>query len=103
MKILYFIIIFLIAAFIPLGGCNSIDENDPREDLFNGVAFSETGNSDVPAIAVHENGEWYGVLNDRSGDGIAGAVYGDGNGNRFAVYLGEDGNPEKAYCCVRSQ
>ena len=87
----------VIVLALLLSGCDSMDEDDPRDYLLDGVAYSETDDPQIPLVAVHESGEWYGVIGSRSSGDVTGAVYGDGNGNRSTVYLNEAGYPHRAY------
>lgn len=93
------LLLFLIISLF-LNSCdlfNSSDSENLEDKLFNGVAFSETDNPLIPAVAVHDSGEWMGIINEGNSSEPTGAVYGDGKGNNFVVHVGNDGLPERAY------
>jgi len=93
------LLLFLVSSFFlkSRGLFNSSDSENLIDKLFNGVAFSETENPLIPAVAVHENGEWMGIINEGNEDEPMGAIYGDGNGNTFVGHTNENGLPEGAF------
>ena len=75
-------------------GCDLLSPDDEEDLLFKNVAVSETGNSRIPWVAVHTNGDVLGAV--RTGGQVTGAVFRDRNGNPFSVELGSDGMPTRA-------
>ena len=56
--------------------------------------MAETGDPDIPIIAVHEDGSRVAVLAGDNPDSIGGAVYISEDDKALTVWVGNDGLPE---------
>ena len=60
------------------------------------IVVVETGNPQVPIIAIHESGSQVAVLVDETQNKLQGVVFVSENGEKFIVWVGEDGLPIQA-------
>jgi hypothetical protein len=58
-----------------------------------GVALSGSDQSDVSAVATHEDGEWLTAFSRNASGQLTEVVYGTGDGERITVKLDEQGRP----------
>jgi len=61
------------------------------------IVVVETGDPQVPIVAIHESGSGIAVLFDETQNKLQGAVYFSEKGDEFTVLVGEDGLPTQAF------
>ena len=94
MKLTKFVLFIALVSL--LGACDSPQENDPANALFQGIAVSETDDPMVPLVAVHEDGDRAALLSNADQDNIRGAVYTSGD-QSLVVYVDSTGRPKRAF------
>jgi len=77
------------------GLIESDDEEEPQAELFNGTAFSVTGNTLIPSVAVHSSGHSMSIISETNGVQPTGAIFSDTNGRSLVVYADQNGFPKR--------
>lgn len=86
----------LLGSSLILSGCDSGGSSSPDPELKNGVALSGSDQSDVAAVATHEEGEWLTAYSREDPNQVSEVVYGAGDGNRATIKLDGEGRPSIA-------
>jgi len=71
------------------------DDEEPQAELFNGTAFSTTGNTLIPSVAVHSSGQAMSIISETNGVQPTGAIFSDTNGRSLVVYTDQNGFPKR--------
>lgn len=90
-------LLLLTSVFI-LSGCDLIgsdSEEKKADELFNGISFTVTGSSQLPALAVSGNGQSMSIISEVGGVQPTGAVFNDANGRSLVVYADQQGFPRR--------
>ena len=69
-----------------------ISGNESISFVRGGTVAATTEDPDLPLVALHENGDWMGVITDGK-DILQGAVYTSKDGRPFTLWVGADGLP----------
>jgi len=86
------LLLFILGIVI---GCDSGGSSEPEPELINGVALSGNDQSDVAAVATHQEGEWLVAFSREDPSQVSDVVYGTGDGTQVTVTLDERGRPER--------
>jgi hypothetical protein len=92
------VLIGLLPVMMVASSCGLLESDDdaePKAELFNGTAFSTTGNTLVPAIAVHSSGQSMSIISETNGVQPTGAIFSDTNGRSLVVYTDQSGFPKR--------
>jgi hypothetical protein len=92
------VLIGLLPVMMVAASCGLLESDDdaePQAELFNGTAFSTTGNTLVPSIAVHSSGQSMGIISETNGVQPTGAIFSDTNGRSLVVYTDQNGFPKR--------
>jgi len=92
------VLIGLLPVMIITTSCGlleSDDDEEPQAELFNGTAFSTTGNTLIPSVAVHSSGQSMSIISETNGVQPTGAIFSDTNGRSLVVYTDQNGFPKR--------
>jgi len=92
------VLIGLLSVMIITTSCGLLggdDEGEPEAELFNGTAFSVTGNTLIPSVAVHSSGYSMSIISETNGIQPTGAIFSDTNGRSLVVYTDQNGFPQR--------
>jgi hypothetical protein len=92
--------VFYMLATFALTGCsgNTISPEDAQglSSAFKNMAVAQTGNPEIPFLAIHESGDLIAILADVKNNKVKGAVYAAKNDQAFTVWTGQDNLPNSA-------